>query len=1230
MIENKNIDCIVQKPLPAVMSGLIAVSGMSFPAAAYASDISYGTDSPQFEENITTADSISVLASPNTVEEAAFFLEQAKSGTSHALSARNQAYDALEQAKEREAVAKSVAETTSNVAIESENMLRAVLTQAVDNANFSCRESSEKLSAAQTSAHIAAEESESAALALHAARVEKQSAESEYAAAIAFYPEVESASSDLLAAKTELVEATASRTSAVSAVSSTRDLVGKCTESVSECEENLSESIAAVDSIEKDLSSEQSRLDNASARLSELRESVLPEALQSVSSANGDLEKSRQSREAAQSELTAARENLESVSSLFQQAESRYDQSVAGLSESEADRTAAAENLAAARAAHERVSRSVSESEDAVTAAEQALSSAEADSAAAAENEHKAAHEHAIAASALESAQELLNALRAENPGQTVVSLYDFFYDMESMNALSAFTRTYGGQVVSEVTNATSSGTPGDATDYRNVLLALDTIRELNDIRAAIGLEELRITDDLMARETVSVNWSAVNIAHSLGSGAENLAWGWDDPVSGWYDYEKEIYDSALENGSVEIGYREIVLEDGWEKMTPSQLSKAYPEFYIAVGHYLNVVSVSFRYVGAAVNTESDTIGTIACGQSYSASTRDKQSFTPDEWEIRFMSWVNGQLAEQDDGNDPVSAAEIAVANAKKDQKSAYDALVQAQSENQAASDRLAAAKKSQDDAGIGLNLAREDEERYRNELLSAVGSMEAAEASYQAALSEFRSSESGYSAAQRAVEGAGVRFSAAEEAYADCVSGEKDYEDALMAAQSAYDEAVSEEQRIAVEAAEAEERISSLSAGLSQAVAEQKTCEDNLSEARSLLVTAENSLSVSEERLSAAESAVKKAIEEVSVAQSVYDSLGDKRQKVEAPLSRLVSANEELSVAERRAEAAVAARELAESKLMAVEAETARSNNNLETVFALSADDLMSGNTGIEDLPDWLSYLGEYVSTILENRTAAVQSEQEAAIAADDVAAARETYDKANDEWVHAVAVQAQAQTVFDTMNAAAEAGNDSENDDGAPKLSIIAYYEMIRRGSENDRKEDGIYGSYSYSGGGIGETCLSDPLLICQPVVMKGDTEICFPAFGRLDMDIRTDTIVYPNIGSGDNTVRDKLGMEIVGNDTPLSSGDALMSVVKAAEREKIAKAGEPGTNVTTVSSRTQPADMDDRISGNEDDIRPVVAGIALLAVLFGTVAWWLVLRRRKDGNENSGKEEKDIQSR
>ncbi len=323
--------------------------------------------------------------------------------------------------------------------------------------------------------------------------------------------------------------------------------------------------------------------------------------------------------------------------------------------------------------------------------------------------------------------------------GTIIPSLKDFFVDMNSDYALRQFTRSYQGEVLTEINEATHSGIAGDCTDYRNVLRALDTIRDLNKVRASLGLNELMVSDELMARETVSTNWSANNIAHSTGCGAENLAWGWNKPVDGWYASEKRIWDQAVETNA----YNGTPLPDGWQTMSASKLSKSAPDFYHAVGHYLNVIDKSYTVVGAACNTNGSIV-TPAMGQTYRSYAYDDK-FTVDQWEERFRQWVDNKLNNAD-RNQAIQKAEEERDAALASLTAANKELAEAQEAQETATARYNAAMKD-----VNAKKATADKEAAAAQ--KAAQDLAGAQAAYDKAVSDKRTALASLDAAREKLE---------------------------------------------------------------------------------------------------------------------------------------------------------------------------------------------------------------------------------------------------------------------------------------------------------------------------------------------------------------------------------------------------------------------------------------------------------------------------------------------
>lgn len=98
----------------------------------------------------------------------------------------------------------------------------------------------------------------------------------------------------------------------------------------------------------------------------------------------------------------------------------------------------------------------------------------------------------------------------------------------------------------------TKKGNPKDATTLNNMRIAVNLFPTLQSKRASDNffpnLQPPTIRNLYMARAQVNANASSYTDDHmmddsgcDLGDGYENLAWGYSNPFSAWYDEEKSI-----------------------------------------------------------------------------------------------------------------------------------------------------------------------------------------------------------------------------------------------------------------------------------------------------------------------------------------------------------------------------------------------------------------------------------------------------------------------------------------------------------------------------------------------------------------------------------------------------------------------------------------------------------------------------------------------------------------
>lgn len=509
-------------------------------------------------------------------------------------------------------------------------------------------------------------------------------------------------------------------------------------------------------------------------------------------------------------ELDAAKSALDAAKVSVTTADGKAAEATDALATAEDAAKDASAAKADAEDALSKANDAIATADDAVKAAEDVLASANATAAdkaaelaALADAKDAAEAAHATAKAASDKAAEDLAAAKAEAEAASskVLSLYDFFVDMGADAAIDEFSRTYKGELVTEVNEATHSGKAGDATDYRNVLASLQTIRDLNAIRASLGLNELLVSDTLMAQETVSCNWSSNHLDHSVDAGNENLAWGWNKPLDGWYDYEKAIYDEAVATNT----YKGKALPEGWVDKGPAYVCYALPELWHAVGHYLNVINPTFNFVGSASNNAEGTWGKLVMGQSYSQDVIGWTG-TVDEFEARFTAWVDDHAADDPtvESAAAIEAAEatLADANAKTaEAKAAFDAATAALDAKTAEADT---AKAAAEDAKAELDAATDDLNKAIETANAAADDADAAKTAAAAADEAVAAAKASVAAAEKAAEAAKAAEKAAAARVAAAETAAKDAGDkmaAVNAAKSAHDAACA-----AVESAKAAE----------------------------------------------------------------------------------------------------------------------------------------------------------------------------------------------------------------------------------------------------------------------------------------------------------------------------------------------------------------------------------------------------------------------------------------
>lgn len=365
----------------------------------------------------------------------------------------------------------------------------------------------------------------------------------------------------------------------------------------------------------------------------------------------------------------------------------------------------------------------------------------------------------------------------------------------------------------------------GTSLDWDYLFRSLDMIDKLNEIRNAYGLSTLKVSGKLMADQAVEADIndrtnSHDNVGHSEISQGQALclAWGYGNsgyssygtPVNGdltaWKDGgwmgEQLIYDaakSALGTGGGTFSYngRSYTLPNGWQSMANYNLYRAAPDFYLATGHYLNILMGNpyggvagfgtSRYRGANRYTDALAVGTVM-------STRDDTVLSVADFRALAKRAQAGELSESEEAK----AAATALDQAKAELAQAQAALADAQAAKAEADAAVAEAKAAYDAAdeayAKAMNVSEEEwTAPYRAALAEAQGDLAdarakaaEAQAGLDAAQAKGAEAQNAFARAQSQADDLGRKATAAQ---AEAAAAQA----AAKAKQQAYGEAVAQ-----------------------------------------------------------------------------------------------------------------------------------------------------------------------------------------------------------------------------------------------------------------------------------------------------------------------------------------------------------------------------------------------------------------------------------------------------
>ena len=162
---------------------------------------------------------------------------------------------------------------------------------------------------------------------------------------------------------------------------------------------------------------------------------------------------------------------------------------------------------------------------------------------------------------------------RDKAAAQSNVSAQGFFtwlatepkQDADAVTDAKQAVRVLNGEVdgIENAYAATEIGAKSDATSIDNVKSAVKLIRTANTLRAADGLDPLKINSALMASAQVNANARQAKptqeIDDYLGLGwKENASSGQSDPLDGWYTQQKKLWDAGDKDSEKTVNYRNL------------------------------------------------------------------------------------------------------------------------------------------------------------------------------------------------------------------------------------------------------------------------------------------------------------------------------------------------------------------------------------------------------------------------------------------------------------------------------------------------------------------------------------------------------------------------------------------------------------------------------------------------------------------------------------------------
>lgn len=448
----------------------------------------------------------------------------------------------------------------------------------------------------------------------------------------------------------------------------------------------------------------------------------------------------------------------------------------------------------------------------------------------------------AEAQKAVQAAKDALAASKSKAQEQWNLGSKGFFQENKSSKALAQLNTDF---VVNgkKITSYTTIGNPQDATSLENMKLALETMKEGNDLRVKgdnnfAAMPALKVTDELMAIAQINANYSANYDNRHSGNGGpfvksagENLSWGGGSPYTrsgfSWYTSEKAIYDKDPSGNSG------------------------------VVGHYTNLMNKGFLYTGFASGTKNASYG-IVHAQEFWGGTTDTE-YTYEEYLARFMKYYNGLKDAKENGSQEArDALAKAEANAGLQEKLAKQAeveqkLQEAIAASEAEAKKCEACKAKLEAAKEALKKAEEAATSAKQDLEAAKAAAKAQNGVVENKRTELLNAEKAKAAADEAVTQAQEEVNTKRQAADEAQKKVDEKQKALDAAKENYDAVVATK-------ADATKQLDEAENAVKQAEADLKAAESEKAKTDAVVTDADTKLNEAKQKAAEAETQAQNA----------------------------------------------------------------------------------------------------------------------------------------------------------------------------------------------------------------------------------------------------------------------------------------------------------------------------------------------------------------------------------